>query len=119
MVKSFRDLVVWQKSIKMAILVYKLTQDFPQDELYGLTSQMRRAGVSVASNIAEGHGRNSTKEYLRFLGVSRGSNYELQTQIEIAKSLGFGNDKILTEVESLSHEVGKMVFGIQESLKAD
>jgi four helix bundle protein len=119
MVKSFRDLVVWQKSIQMAVLVYKLTQGFPKDELYGLTSQMRRAAVSVASNIAEGHGRNSTKEYLRFLGISRGSNYELQTQIEIAKSLSFGDVKILTDVESLSHEVGKMIYGIQESLKVD
>lgn len=103
----------------MAVLVYKLTHDFPKDELYGLTSQLRRAVVSIASNIAEGHGRNGAKEYLRFLGISGGSNYELQTQIEIAKSLGFGDNKILTEVESLSHEVGKMLFGIQESLKVD
>jgi len=116
-VHSFRDLVVWQKSITMAVSVYKLTQGFPREELYGLTSQMRRATVSVASNIAEGHGRLSTGEYRQFLGVARGSNFELQTQLEIARALGVGNSKSLDEADGLSHEIGKMIHGILESIK--
>jgi len=116
-VHSFRDLIVWQKSITMAVSVYKLTQGFPREELYGLTSQMRRATVSVASNIAEGHGRLNTGEYRQFLGVARGSNFELQTQLEIARALGVGNSKSLDEADGLSHEIGKMIYGILESIK--
>jgi len=78
---------------------------------------MRRATVSIASNIAEGHGRLNTKEYRQFLGISRGSNFELQTQIEIARALTFGNSSLLDEAEKLSHEVGKMIFGVLESIK--
>jgi four helix bundle protein len=117
MVRSFRDLTVWQKSIQMAVAVYRLTQDFPREELYGLTSQMRRAAVSIPSNIAEGHGRLGTNEYRQFLGVARGSNFELQTQLEIARALGRGNSRLLDEAEGLSHEVGKMIFGVLEAIK--
>jgi four helix bundle protein len=117
MVKSFRDLAVWQRSIRMAVSVYRLTQGFPREEIYGLTSQMRRAAVSVPSNIAEGHGRLSTNEYRQFLGVARGSNFELQTQLEIARALGKGESKMLDEAEGLSHEVGKMIFGVLEGIK--
>jgi four helix bundle protein len=99
MVQSFRDLTVWQKSIQMAVSVYRLTEGFPREETYGLTSQMRRAAVSIPSNIAEGHGRLGTNEYRQFLGVARGSNFELQTQIEIARALGKGNPKLLDETE--------------------
>jgi len=101
----------------MAVTVYRLTREFPKEETYGLTSQMRRAAVSIPSNIAEGHGRLGTKEYRQFLGVARGSNFELQTQIEIARALGTGNPKLLEETEGLSHEVGKMIFGILERIK--
>jgi four helix bundle protein len=117
MIQSFRDLVVWKKSIQMASSVYRLTQGFPKEETYGLTAQMRRAAVSVPSNIAEGHGRLSTGEYRQFLGIARGSNFELQTQLEIARVLGFGDSKGLDETESLSHEVGKMIFGVLEGIK--
>jgi four helix bundle protein len=103
--------------MQMAVSVYKLTQAFPKDELYGLTSQMRRATVSIPSNIAEGHGRLNTGEYRQFLGIARGSNFELQTQLEIARSLGLGDSKLLDSTEGLSHEVGKMIFGILESIK--
>ncbi|MGB6194643.1 MAG: four helix bundle protein [Terracidiphilus sp.] len=116
-VRSFRDLVVWKKSIQMAVTVYRLTQGFPKEELYGLTSQMRRAAVSIPSNIAEGHGRLGSNEYRQFLGVARGSNFELQTQIEIARALGKGDSKLLDEAEDLSHEVGKMIFGVLEAIK--
>jgi len=103
--------------MQMAVLVYRLTQEFPREEIYGLTSQMRRAAVSAPSNIAEGHGRLGTKEYTQFLGVARGSNFELQTQLELARMLGKGDPKLLQEADGLPHEVGKMIFGILESIK--
>ena len=117
MVQSFRDLQVWQKSIQLSVSVYRLTKDFPREEIYGMTNQMRRASVSVASNIAEGHGRMSTGEYRQFLGMARGSNSELQTQLEIARALGFGNSKVIKEVEGLSFEVGKMISGVLNAIK--
>lgn len=117
MVQSFRDLVVWQRAMQMCVAIYRLTKDFPREEVYGLTSQIRRAAVSVASNIAEGHGRLTTGEYKQFLGMSRGSNFELQTQLEIARALGFGAAKLLDEAEGLSFEVGKMISGILNAFK--
>ena len=117
MVRSFRDLIVWQRSIQMSVAVYRLTQQFPREELYGITSQMLMATVSVASNIAEGHGRLNRAEYRQFLGIARGSNFELQTQIEIARAMKMGDSKSLDETEGLSHEVGKMIFGILDAFK--
>jgi four helix bundle protein len=117
MVQSFRDLLVWQRAIQMCVSTYRLTKDFPRDEIYGLTSQIRRAAISVPSNVAEGHGRLSTGEYKQFLGVARGSNFELQTQLEIARELGLGDSKSLNEAESLSLEVGKMISGILNAIK--
>ena len=115
MSNSFRDLTVWQRSMQLTVAIYHLTKEFPREEIYGLTSQIRRAAVSVPSNIAEGHGRLNTSEFRQFLGVARASNFELQTQLEIARALEFGNAKLLDEAESLSHEVGKMLFAILES----
>ena len=117
MVQSFRELLVWQRSIQVAAAVYRLTRGFPQEEIYGLTSQMRRAAVSIASNIAEGHGRLNLSEYRQFLGISRGSNFELQTQLELARLLKLGDGKLIDEAEALSHEVGKMIFAILEKTK--
>jgi four helix bundle protein len=116
-VQSFRDLNVWQRAIQLSVAIYRLTKDFPREELYGLSSQIRRASVSIPSNIAEGHGRLGTGEYRQFLGIARGSNFELQTQLEIARALGFGNSNLLDEAEGLSHEVGKMIHGILEGIK--
>jgi four helix bundle protein len=113
---SFRDLVVWQRSIQMSLAIYRLTIGFPKEELFGLTSQIRRAGVSVASNIAEGYGRNSTGEYKQFLGMARGSNSEVETQLVIAKELGYGNQQTLKEAEDLCTEVGKMLRAILSKL---
>ncbi|SRR6266567_2837594 len=118
MAHSFRDLVVWQRSMQLTVAIYHLTQAFPREEIYGLTSQIRRAAVSLPSNIAEGHGRLNTGEFRQFLGVARGSNCELQTQLEIARSLEFGNPKLIDEAEGLSHEVGKMIYSILESTKS-
>jgi four helix bundle protein len=115
MVQSFRDLIVWQRSMQLTVAIYRLTQNFPREEIYGLTSQIRRSAVSIPSNIAEGQLR--TGEFRQFLGVARGSNSELQTQLEIARSLGFGDSKLIDEADSLSHEVGKMLFAMLESLR--
>jgi len=109
MVESYRDLKVWQRAIAMTLEVYRATADFPRDELFGLTSQLRRASVSVASNIAEGYGRSSRGEYKQFLGMARGSNLEVQTQIVIATELRFGSLKHLKEADVLSNEVAKML----------
>ncbi len=114
--QSFRDLVVCQRSIQMATTVYRLTSGFPKEEMYGLTSQIRRSAISVPSNIAEGQGRLSTGEFRQFLGVARGSNFELQTQLEIARSLNMGDSELIYEAEGLSHEVGKMIHAILEKI---
>jgi four helix bundle protein len=113
---SFRDLIVWQKAVHMCTAVYRCTESFPRSELYGLVNQMRRAAVSVASNIAEGYGRKTTGEYLQFLGNARGSNSELQTQIVIARELGFGLPASLKKTEQLSIEVGKMLHAMMLKL---
>jgi four helix bundle protein len=117
MAHSFRDLTVWQKSMQLTVAVYRLTQVFPREEIYGLTSQMRRAAVSVPSKIAEGHGRLNTAEFRQFLGIARASNCELQTQLEIARALHFGDSNLMDEAEALSHEIGKMIYSILESTK--
>ena len=115
--QAFRDLQVWQRAIRLTVVIYRLTQGFPREEVYGLSSQIRRSAVSVSSNIAEGEGRFTVGEFKQFLGIARGSNYELQTQLEIARSLGFGDSLLIDEAESLSQEVGKMIYALLESLK--
>jgi four helix bundle protein len=117
MTQSFRDLQVWQRAMQLCVAVYRLTREFPREEVYGLTSQMRRSAVSVPSNIAEGQGRLNPGEFRQFLGIARGSICELQTQLEIARSLQFGNPELLNEAEGLSHEAGKMIYSFLASLK--
>jgi len=117
MSSSFMDLVVWQRAIHLSLATYKLTSSFPDSERFGLTNQLRRASVSVASNIAEGYGRSSRGEYLQFLGHARGSNFEVQTQLVIADGLGLGNDLARREAESLSVEVSRMLVAIMDKLK--
>ncbi|MGA2726760.1 MAG: four helix bundle protein [Terracidiphilus sp.] len=116
-VQSFRDLLVWQKSMDLTTSIYRITQSFPREEIFGLTSQLRRSAISIPSNIAEGQGRLNTREFRQFLGVARGSNCELQTQLEIARRLGLGNSQLLNDAESLSHEVGKMIYAILGKLR--
>jgi four helix bundle protein len=115
--QSFRDLVVWQRAMQLTVAVYKLTQEFPREEQYGLTSQIRHSAVSIPSNIAEGQGRGSAGEFGQFLGIARGSNCEVQTQLEIARALNLGSPCLIDEAEALSDEVRKMLFGILDSLK--
>ncbi|MCB0382985.1 MAG: four helix bundle protein [Psychroserpens sp.] len=107
--KSYRDLIVWQKSVTMATLIYKLVSTFPDEEKYELTSQIKRSSVSVPSNIAEGYGRNYTKDYARFLQIARGSLFEMQTQFQIALNLDFIKEIDLDEIKSLSEEIEKML----------
>jgi four helix bundle protein len=116
-VESFRDLLVWQRAVDLSVAVYKLSAEFPRDEIYGLTSQIRRASVSVASNIAEGQGRNSSGEFIQFLGIARGSNLEVQTQLVLSRRLGFGTTQGLTDCEAFSIEVGRMLNGLMNSLQ--
>lgn len=101
----------------MVVNIYKLTQGFPREEQFGLTSQLRRAAVSVASNVAEGHGRLSTGEYRHFLGMARGSNFEVQTQLVIARELNYGDATLLALTDGQSNEVGKMIYGILGKLQ--
>lgn len=115
--ESFKDLVVWQRAVQMSLTVYKLTSAFPASERFGLTNQLRRASVSVASNIAEGYGRSTRGEYILFLGHARGSNGEVQTQLVIARGFGFGSDQALHAAEILADEVGRMLVVMMQKLK--
>jgi len=117
MAKSYKELAVWQKGIQLTVMVYQLSKSFPREEAYGLTGQLRRCAVSIPSNIAEGAGRLNTPEYKQFLGVARGSAFELQTQLQIAKELGYGDPKQLAQAECLSEEVGRMIFATITSLR--
>lgn len=117
-VESHRDLIVWQRAVDLAVLVYQLTLAFPREEMYGLSAQLRRAGVSVASNIAEGYGRRTTSDYLHFLGMARGSNLELQTQLTIAGRLSFGHTEQIGQAEALSAEVSKMLIAMMGKVSA-
>ncbi len=116
MAKSYKDLFVWQRAIQMTLVAYKLSAGFPKDETYGLSSQLRRASVSVASNIAEGYGRGTRGEYKQFLAIARGSNCEVQTQLIIARELGYGNKALLDDAENLSQQVGKMLHALLDKL---
>ena len=111
---TFRDQIGWMKGISLVPLVYEETAKFPEAERYGLQSQMRRAAVSIPSNIAEGYGRGGTVEYLRFIDISMGSLRELQTQTEIANRLGYLRTKTLEEA---SDETAKVIFSVRKTLK--
>lgn len=114
---DYRDLKVWQRAIEMVTEIYKVTGHFPRDEIYGLTSQIRRAAVSVPSNIAEGQGRLTRGEFRQFLGHAKGSLAELETQILIANNLGYIDDPSHM-LEQLS-EVARMLNGLLNSLRTD
>ena len=117
-VKSYKELLIWQKGIIIVIQVYKLTQSFPKDEIYALTSQLKRASVSVPSNIAEGFGRQTDKSFNHFLNISRGSLNEIETQLIIAKELGFIQDENLyNDLLSIIEEESKMINAFAKNLK--
>ena len=115
MVSGFRDLLVWQRSVEFVVRIYKLIEQLPNEEKYALADQMRRAAISIPSNISEGHGRNSTKEYIQFLYIALGSASEIETQIVIGKKLGYFSNIDLEEKEI--NEIKKMLNGLISSLK--
>jgi four helix bundle protein len=115
-IKSFRDLRVWQAGIDLVTEVYRLTSSFPQEELYGLTSQLRRAAVSVPSNIAEGHARESSKEYLNHLSIAQGSLAELQTQLEIALRLDFIEEYAAHPVLELATALSRQIYALRNAI---
>lgn len=110
--ESHHQLKVWQRAVQLSLSIYRYTAKFPSEERFGLTNQLRRAGVSIASNIAEGYGRGTRKEYKQFLLIARGSTLEVQTQLLIARELGFGYPADREEVEALSQEVSKMLYSL-------
>lgn len=116
-IKSFRELIVWQKAMQLVKEVFLLTSKFPSSEVYGIVSQMRRAAVSIPSNIAEGYGRRSTKSYTQSYAISYGSALELETQLLIAKDLELASLKDFIRAESLLLEVCKMLNSMITRLK--
>jgi four helix bundle protein len=115
-VKSYKDLIVWQKSMDLVQMVYQATKEFPREELYGLTNQLRRAAISVPSNIAEGHARKSTAEFRNFLSIARGSLAEVETQLLIAQRLSYINKQRLEAILSIQVEVNKMTNALISKL---
>jgi four helix bundle protein len=115
--KSYRELKVWQEAVDLVTEIYSITKSFPGTEVYGLTSQIRRAAVSIPSNIAEGWGRNSTKEYIQFLTTARGSLLALETQLLISCNLGYINKEQLDILSERTSETGRMLNGLVGKLK--
>jgi four helix bundle protein len=115
--QSYKDLKAWQKAMELVLEVYRITQDFPRHELYGLTSQLRRAAVSVPSNIAEGKGRYSDREFIQFLRHARGSLLEIETQVLIAEELKYVHHKQTSRVLDLTAETGKIVNSLISAFK--
>ena len=115
-VKTYRDLVVWQKSMQLVTDVYSLTKSLPKDEVYGLTSQARRCSISIPSNIAEGYGRKSTNDYCRFLQIAIGSLYELQTQLEICLNLNYLTNSVFDNINEQSREIERMLSSLTNKL---
>jgi four helix bundle protein len=113
----FRKILVWQKSISLVTKIYKTTSTFPKEEMFGLTSQIRRSSVSVPSNIAEGSGRESSKDFLRFLYISLGSIFEMQTQLEIAKNIIYINEEEFNLLYEDSREIERMLASLIRKLK--
>jgi four helix bundle protein len=113
---NFRNLDVWNKAVELATYVYQMTESFPKAETYGLISQMRRSAISISSNIAEGAGRESKKEFNQFLNISTGSCYELETQLTISQNLNFLNDAEYEDIKEKLIEIQKMLYALRQSL---
>ena len=116
-VKSFRDSIAWQRAMDLSQEIYQVTRSFPKEEIFGLTNQLRRASVSIASNIAEGQGRLTQGEFLHFLGMARGSALEVETQLEIAKREGFTNVAVIERAQSIASEVVRILNAVITSLR--
>lgn len=116
-VNSYRDLDVWQKGMDLVVACYEMAKQFPSEERYGLTSQLRRAVVSVPANIAEGHGRNHTREFLHHLSIAYGSLMETETHVLIAQRVNYTSDSTVNLILQLTSEIGRMLNGLQRSLE--
>src|SRR5438046_1369443 len=116
-VQSYRDLIAWRQSMELVTVIYRETRRFPENERFGLTSQLRRSAVSIPSNIAEGQGRYSTGEFRQFLGHARGSLLELQTQVSIAENLGYFSPEQSNTLADRAAEIGRILNGLINSLK--
>lgn len=117
MIKSHKDLTVWQKAMDLVVAIYELTEKFPKTEIYGLTSQMRRSTISIPSNIAEGKLRGTRKDYRHFILIALGSGGEIETQIEVAKRLPFGKSLDYQKIDKLLEEIMKMLNSLSSNLK--
>jgi four helix bundle protein len=117
-VQSYQELIVWQKATDVVEAVYRATMSFPREEIYSLTSQIRRAAISVPSNIAEGQGRNTTSDFLHFLSIARGSLKEGETQVLIAERLTYINKQVTKSLLEQTTEVGRLLNGLSNSLKS-
>lgn len=116
-VKCYRDLIVWQKAVEFAVSCYKICQQFPKSETYGLSSQLQRASVSIPANIAEGAGRDYTKEFIRHLSIAKGSLFECETHLVIAHRIGYLNESDQNQLFTISAEIGRMIHGLTLSLE--
>jgi len=118
-VYSYKELIVWQKSVELVVAIYELTENFPKSELYGLVSQVRRAAISLPSNIAEGRRRGTRKDFRHFLLIAYGSGAEIETQIEISKRLPFGKNLNFSRIESLLDEIMRMLNVMIKKLSSE
>lgn len=118
MLKNYKELNVWQSAYQLCLAIYKATKDFPKEELYGLTSQIRRSAVSVPSNIAEGYGRKTTREYIQALYIAYGSICELETQILLSGDLGYIKTENLGKLKKDIGDVERMLMGLIKSLES-
>jgi four helix bundle protein len=115
--KNFKELRIWQKGIEIAVNCFRLTRDFPKEERFGLSSQITKAAVSISSNIAEGSSRDSEKDYSRFIQISLGSVYELETQLLIAQKVSFGNQELLQKILLDINDEQRMIMGFSIKLR--
>jgi len=117
-VQTFRDSIAWQKAMDLTTSVYAVTRKFPKEELFGLTNQLRRASVSIASNIAEGPGRLTTGEFMQFLGMARGSALEVETQLELSSRLRMGDEMEIHQVQARATELVKILNSVLSNLRS-
>ncbi len=115
--EAFKDLVAWQKAYQLALDIYRATSDFPSREMFGLTSQMQRAAISVPANIAEGYGRGMGRDFVRFLAIARGSLSEVETYLLMAKDLGYLDTTTYSNLNKTRAEVGRLIHGLRMSLQ--
>lgn len=116
-IKSYKDLLAWQKAMDLVELVYSVTREFPREELFGLATSLRRAAVSIPSKIADGHERDNTREFIHYLSVARGALSEVETQMEVARRLGYINEEQHGIFASLASDTGKIVNGLMNSME--